>query len=76
MNIREQLLQIIMSKANLSQEQAESAVDAGIEFLKTKLPAPISGQVDTFLGGDGESSAGGGMLGGLGGMLGGMFGGR
>lgn len=74
MNVREQLIQVIMSKANLSQEQAENAINAGIEFIKTKLPEPLAGQVDNFLGGDGDSSASGGMLGGLGGMLGGLFG--
>jgi hypothetical protein len=71
MNIRDQLLDVITSKANLSREQAESALDAGIEFLKTKLPAPIASQVDNFLGGSGEENSGG-ALGGLGNMLGGL----
>ncbi|MCW1970481.1 MAG: hypothetical protein KIH69_020420 [Anaerolineae bacterium] len=74
MNVREQLIQVIMSKANLSQEQAESAISAGIEFIKTKLPEPLASQVDNFLGGDGDNAGGGSMLGGLGGMLGGLFG--
>ena len=74
MNIKDQLLGEVCSKAGISHEQASMAIDAAIAFLKTKLPEPIAGQVDAFMGGSGEAPAGG--LGGVMGMLGGLFGGK
>ena len=75
MNIKEQLLNEVCGKTGLSQEQASAAITVAVDFLKTKLPEPIAGQVDAFLGGSGDAGAAGG-LGGVMGMLGGLFGGK
>ncbi len=70
----EQLINLITEKTGISEEKAQVAVETVIGFLKEKLPDPIAGQIDSFLGGtEGEESEGG-----IGGMLkkglGGIFG--
>lgn len=64
-----ELVQRLIDKSGLSEEQAASAVQAVAGFLKERLPAPIAAQVDNVLGG-GAAEA----LGGVGASLGGMFG--
>lgn len=76
----EELLKTVAEKTGLPADKAQGAIEAVIDFLKEKLPEPIAGQLDKFIGGD---DAGGGDDGaGLGDMLdkgkdllGGMFGG-
>ncbi|MDQ6625718.1 MAG: hypothetical protein M3Y69_06205 [Verrucomicrobiota bacterium] len=74
----DELINVVVQRTGLSQEQASQAVTAVIGFLKTKLPAPIASHLDAFISG--------GANGGLGaaenqaaemlkGKLGGMFGG-
>ena len=62
-----------MQKTGISQENAQKAAQTAIDFLKTKLPAPVAGQVDAVLAGDMSGIAGqaGEMLKG---KLGGAFG--
>jgi len=75
----DELINAVAQKTGLSQEDAQKAVLTVIDFLKSRLPAPIAAHVDSFLGGE----AGGG-LGGLEaeaenlikGKLGGLFGGN
>jgi len=75
----DQLVNTVVEKTGLSQEQARSAADAVIGFLKDKLPAPIGGAIDSAVGGGGDAGQEGGgladkasgMLGGIGGMFGG-----
>ncbi len=73
----DQLINTVSEKTGLSHEQAKSAAEAVIGFLKDKLPAPAAGMLDSAIGGGGEGEGGGladqasGMLGGLGGMFGG-----
>ena len=50
--------QIIVQKTGISQEQAQKAAQAAIEFIKGKLPAPIASQVDAALAGDMSGFAG------------------
>ena len=77
----EELLKAVAEKTGLPADKAQGAIEAVIEFLKEKLPEPIAGQLDNFLGGDddGDSDGAGAGLGDLldkgKGMLGGMFGG-
>jgi hypothetical protein len=66
-----EIIQRLIAKTGLSEEQAASAVQTVAGFLKEKLPAPIASQVDNVLGGSEASS---GALGGLGGAVGGLFG--
>lgn len=77
----EQLIKHVTEKTGLNTDQARSAATAVIGFLKDKLPAPIAGQLDSYIGGSagntsGTSGTGGGGLGDIGSKLGGMFGGN
>jgi hypothetical protein len=69
----EELIQQIVSKTGISESNARSAIETVVNFLKTKLPAPLAGQVDAALG-----SAGGALgnvdLGNIGSSIGGLFG--
>ena len=47
--MNEQVINLIVKKTGISQENAEKAVLVVFDFLKTKLPAPIASQVDSFL---------------------------
>lgn len=64
----DEIMKLVTEKVGLSDEQAESAVGAIMEFLKEKLPAPVVGQLEGFLSGGVQDPAG---LGGLGGNAGG-----
>lgn len=75
----DELVNIVMQKTGLSQEDARKAVEAVVSALKSKLPAPIAGRLDSFLsggvgGGLGALEAEAGNL--LKGKLGGLFGGN
>ena len=67
-----ELVNIVAQKTGISADQARTAVDTVVGYLKDKLPASLAGQLDGLAGG-GES-AGGGMLDkvskGVGGLLG------
>lgn len=75
----DELVKRISEKTGLPEEQARSAAETAIGFIKEKLPEPIAGQVDNYLGGVGTSSGEGGDLMGQAqnalGNIGGMFGG-
>jgi ribosomal protein L7/L12 len=64
----EELIKKVSEKTGLSPDQAKSAVETVVNYLKTKLPAPLAGELDSLLAG------GGGQLGDLAKGLGGMFG--
>ncbi len=66
-----EITQRLMDKTGLSEEQATNAVDTVLQFLKEKLPSPLSSQLDNVT--DGASGIGD-KLGGIGASLGGMFG--
>ena len=44
-----ELTNIIVQKTGISQENAQKAEQVMLGFLKTKLPAPLAGQLDSFL---------------------------
>ena len=44
-----ELINIIVQKTGISQENAQQAVQVTLGFLKTKLPAPVAAQLDSFL---------------------------
>jgi len=66
----DQLVKLVSEKTGLPENTARQAVEIVVDYLKSKLPAPLAGQVDAVL----EGSAGGGLEGlakqGLGGLLG------
>lgn len=63
----EELVKAVSAKTGLSHDQAMAAAQAVIDYLKSKLPAPVAGQIDTVL-------KGGGGMGDMAKGLGGMFG--
>lgn len=72
----DELVNRVAERTGLSQEQARTAAETVIGFLKERLPAPLAGAVDGAMQGGGDTSGGmmdqaGGMLGNLGGMFGG-----
>ena len=72
----DELVNQVVQKTGISQDQANQAVQTVIGFLKDKLPGPIGSQLDSVLGGASGGAGGiagqaGQALGGLGDMLGG-----
>lgn len=65
----EQLVKYVTDKTGLNPEQARSAAQAVVNFLKEKLPPAMASQVDNYVGGNSGSG-----LGDIGSKLGGMFG--
>jgi hypothetical protein len=53
----DELINQVAQRTGLAPEQARTAVDTVLSFLKTRLPAPIASQLDSALSG----SAAGGM---------------
>ena len=47
----DELIKQVVAKTGISDEQARSAVQVVVGYLKAKLPAPIASQVDTVLAG-------------------------
>jgi hypothetical protein len=47
-----ELINMIVQKTGISQEHAQKAAQVAVDFFKTKLPAPISAQLDSFLTGE------------------------
>jgi hypothetical protein len=62
-----ELVTLVSSKTGLNEQMATLAVDTVIGFLKQKLPAELSGQLDSLLSGQ-ESSPG--VLGAVKGLFG------
>ena len=72
----DELLNRVTEKTGLSPDQAKSAVESVLGFLKEKLPAPLASGLDSLVGG-GESSAeasGEGLMGKASAALGNLFG--
>ena len=44
-----ELTNIIVQKTGISQENAQKSVQVTLGFLKTKFPAPLAAQLDSFL---------------------------
>ncbi len=70
----EELIKQVTAKAGISEDQARSAVTTVIGFLKDKLPAPIAGQLDNVVSGEGGTVVEGGSVGDLASKAGGLFG--
>ncbi len=51
----DQLKSVLKDRVDgLSDDQARQAAVAAVDFLKTKLPAPIAGRLEELVDGDGE----------------------
>ncbi len=72
----EPLIKLVAEKTGISHEQATSAVNTVLNFVKDKLPAGIGQQLDGFIN-DGDKTGSTGTGGGIDSLkdaLGGMFG--
>ncbi len=61
----DELYKLVAAKTGLPKETAKLAVDTVLDFLKTKLPAPIAAQLDSLLDGKSDLGAAADLLGGL-----------
>jgi hypothetical protein len=64
---KNELVQLVSTKTGLNEQMATLAVDTVIGFLKEKLPAGLSSQLDSLLSGQESSS---GILGAVKGLFG------
>ncbi len=62
----DELVKLVSQKAGISQDQARTAVQTVLGFLKERLPAPVASQLDSAI----NSGAAGKGLQDLGGLLG------
>jgi hypothetical protein len=69
-NTMDELVNVVSQKTGVAADTVRPVATEVINFLKQKLPAPIAGQIDSFVGGQGSADVGGMMQ-----NLGGMFGG-
>lgn len=75
----EELIRQVTERAGISEEQARTAVNTVLGYLRTNLPAGLAGPLDSLLGGGAAGAGGGGLAdqaGNIVGGLGGMFGGN
>ena len=63
----DELVKLVSKKTGLTEAQAKQAVEVVVGFLKSKLPAPVAGQIDGILGGGTSQVAD--VAKGLGGLL-------
>ncbi len=63
----DEVVKLVANKANISEEQARTAVNVVLDVLKNRLPAPLAGQIDAALEGKGAAE---GIAKGLSSMLG------
>jgi hypothetical protein len=67
----DELIKTVASKVGISAEQAKTAVETVLGFLKAKLPAALGGQIDAAAGGGGGTAPNpADVAKGLGGMFG------
>lgn len=75
MAMLDELAQQISSRTGIPADKAEAAARTAVEFLDSRLPAPVGGNLAKLVHGGGGGGGGmpdlGKMAGGLGGMLGG-----
>lgn len=67
----DELIQTVSTKAGITPDQAKRAVEAVIEFAKSKLPEPFASQVEGLLQGADPAQGLSGLTRGLGGLFGG-----
>ena len=73
----DQIVAQVSQRTGLSHEQAQQAVQAVLDVVKSRLPPSMAGQVDALLGAGGAAggAGGGGLAQEAEGLLGGLLGG-
>lgn len=51
----DELVNLVVQKTGISQDQAKMAVTTVLDFLKQRLPPQIAGQIDGVISGQGAS---------------------
>ena len=51
-----ELTKKVADRVGISEDQAQRAVDVVVNFLKERLPGPISGQLDSLVGQGGSAA--------------------
>lgn len=74
--MKDELVQLLVTKVGLEQSLAETVVDEVVEFLAAKLPAPYNGLVQKVLGGESLGGDDGFGLDDAANLLGGLLGGK
>lgn len=67
----DELIKQVSAKAGISEDQARSAVNTVVDFLKDRLPEPIAGQLENVMSGEGGGL--GGAVGDIANKVGGIF---
>lgn len=67
------IVQRLIERTGLPQDQAMTAVETVLGFLKEKLPGPVASQIDSVMGGTQPDPSG---ISGIGSGIGDMFGKR
>ena len=68
----DELIKQVTAKAGISEDQARTAVSTVLDFVKKRLPAPIAGQIENAMSGEGGGI--GGTLGDMASKAGGLLG--
>ena len=68
----DELIKQVTAKAGISEDQARTAVSTVLDFVKQRLPAPIAGQIENAMSGEGGDI--GGTLGDMASKAGGLLG--
>ena len=69
-----EITNLVAQKTGIPADKAQMAVTTVLDYLKTKLPSPIAGQIDSYLGGGGNAGGSTGGLADAAKSVGGMFG--
>ena len=64
----DELVKLVSERTGIDENQARTAAETVIGFLKERLPEPIAGQIDGLVGGAGGAMGGLPNLGNLGGL--------
>ncbi len=59
----EELVKLVSQKAGITEQQAQTAVNTVLDFVKSKLPPQLASQVDGVVSGKTDLSGLGGMFG-------------
>jgi hypothetical protein len=65
----DELVKLVVQKTGISEQQAQTAVDTVIGYLKDILPDPIAGQIDGLIADEGSSGSIEDITKGLGGLF-------
>jgi uncharacterized protein (DUF2267 family) len=52
----DELIQKVQLRANIDEDQASTAVNTVVDFLKDRLPEPLAGQIEGVLSGEAVGS--------------------